>query len=97
MQFKMRGINVPKRKQRTLWLLCQSYGATPDFISPRVESAIAAALYELPEDYRVAVEEAVTTDERVQATALRHHLSPSTLGRMINRFYEHLFKKLMGK
>jgi hypothetical protein len=81
---KMRSINLPYQEQGEIYFTCLNYSSKPETVQRNIDSLCAAC----GGDYRDALFETVTTNQSIDAVALKHNLSPSMLYRLRKNFYE---------
>jgi len=85
-----RSINLPYERQGYIYFLSRSYEQLPRSRQEKIRELCERCGGE----YGKALFEFVTTDDGAVAVCLRHHLSQSTLERVVKKYYESFPKKL---
>ena len=79
-----RSIKVSYERQGYIYFLSRSYGQLP----ARKQAAIRELCDRCGGEYSRALFEFVTTDDGAVVVCQRHHLSQSTLERVVKKYYE---------
>lgn len=85
-----RSIKASYERQGYIYFLSRSY----EQLSRSRQEKIRVLCQTCGGEYSKALFEFVTTDEGAVAVCLRHHLSQSTLERVVKKYYESFPKKL---
>lgn len=85
-----KSINVPYDRQGYIYFLSRSYRELPE----RRQEGIRKLCEECGGEYSQALLEFVTTSAGAAAVCLRHHLSESTLERVVKKYYEAFPRRL---
>lgn len=81
---KMRGLDVPYRKQGLIRFVCLDFYNQPPDVRRKI-SDLCASVGGL---YSAALFELMTTENSVRSTALKFHCDETTLYRIRRKFYE---------
>lgn len=85
-----RSLPVSYERQGYIYFASRLYEDMPE----RAQQTIDALCRHCGGEYCRALHEFVTTDAGATAVCTRHHLSPSTLERIVRRYYEQFPRKL---
>lgn len=85
-----KSINVPYDRQGYIYFLSRSYRELPE----RRKEIIRDLCEECGGEYSEALLEFVTTSAGAVAVCMRHHLSESTLERVVKKYYETFPRRL---
>ena len=83
-------IHLPYDRQGYIYFTSRMYAELPE----RQRQKIVSLCAQCGGEYHRALFEFVTTDAGAAAICMRHHLSRSTLERVVKRYYESFPKKL---
>ena len=84
---KMRGVDLPEKKQGLLFFVCQNYEEQPERVRQRIRR-LCDRISGGEEAYRAALFDMLTTRESVTALSLRHNVSAAKLYDLRREFYE---------
>ena len=79
-----KSLNVDYERQGYIYFSSRTY----DQLSPSQQKKIVDLCAKAGGEYHAALFEFVTTDAGATAVCMRHHLSQSTLERVVRRYYE---------